>query len=209
VRDLAEEKGGARKISDLERLGFEWWRRHLSEARPRTLSLLDPTEPIIIFTDGAVEEEVSVGGILIARGAGRIEYFGEVVPTEVAASWGRKRGDEQVIGQAEIAPLTLAALLWQEALCNEHVIFFVDNDSARDAAVRGYSPSLASAELVSSLWGALAAAAAVPWFDRVPGPSNPADDPSRMRFKELVQAGARRARIPDGMWRRVRTERNL
>ena len=102
-----------------------------------------------------------------------------------------------------MAPIVLAGRLWQEAIRGRHVLVFVDNDSARDAAIRGYSPSLPSALLVGELWQTMAAAAAVPWFDRVPGPSNLADGPSRLDFDAVLALGAVVRQLTSEHWRAV------
>ena len=146
----------------MEVAGLSWWRKFLTESRPREVRVALAQRPVVILNDGAVEDTVSVGGVLCDPVTGVLECFGSTVPQEVAQSWGRRRGDEQVIGQAELAPIVLAGRLWQEAIRGRHVLIFVDNDSARDAAIRGYSPSLPSALLVGELWQTMAAAAAVP-----------------------------------------------
>ena len=56
---------------------------------------------------------------------------------------------------------------------------FLDNEAARHALVKGYSPLVRGAELVSEAWLAFAACSAAVWFARVPTRSNPADAPSR------------------------------
>ena len=203
LRDLAEGRGGSRALMPLEEAGLRWWAEFLAAARPREISVREPRRPIVILTDGAVEDTVSVGGVFIDRDTGKFEFFGAEVPQDVAAVWGRVSGSEQVIGQAELAPLVLAAKLWQNDLQGRHVLFFVDNDSAKDAVVRGYSPSLPSALLVGALWQTMAAAGAAPWFDRVPGPSNIADGPSRLRFEDLRKLGAQQRVLEEGLWETV------
>ena len=133
--------------------------------------------------------------MIIDPGSGLIEFFGERVPAAVEQSWGRGCGRDQVIGQAEIAPLVVSAILWSEVIRERQVIAVVDNDSAKDAAIRGYSPSLPSVFLVAALWKAVAAANATPWFDRVPAPSNIADGPSRLDFKAVEDLGGKRRRL--------------
>ena len=204
MRDLAEGRGGDRALSTLEVAGLRWWLGFLKGARPREIAVGPPPRPVVILTDGAVEEFASVGGLLFDSISGVFECFGARVPDEVARSWGRRLGDEQVIGQAELAPMVLAARLWRDLLRGRHVLFFVDNDSAKDAAVRGYSPSLPSALLVGALWQALAEVAAVPWFDRVPGPSNLADGPSRLNFERVLSLGASVKELRAGHWEAVR-----
>ena len=203
LRDLACGSGGHRKLADLELAGISWWKEYLLNARPREVRVLHDLPPVLIFTDGAVEDIVSVGGVLFDRVSGRFEFFGTIVPDDVSASWGRGCGQLQVIGQAELAPLVLAVHLWRRILAGRSMLAFVDNDSAKDAAIRGYSPSLPSAHLVSALWQCLAAVGAMPWFDRVPGLSNLADAPSRLQFSHLHSLGAQRRQVDHAAWSKV------
>ena len=204
MRDLASAKGGERRLTFDEALAARWWHEYLGRASPRKVRLMPELPPVLVLTDGAVEEYASVGGILYDPVTKLFEYFGARVPDRVAESWGRHCGKEQVIGQAEIAPMVLAALIWRDALQYRQTLVVVDNDSAKDAAVRGYSPSLPSAFLVAALWQAFAAAGADPWFDRVPGPSNLADGPSRLEFQLLSSLGAKQRKIEDTHWERVK-----
>jgi len=204
LRDLASAKGGERRLTFDEALAAKWWHQYLAEASPRKIRLKPELPPVLVLTDGAVEEYASVGGVLYDPVTKRFEFFGARVPDAIAESWGRHCGREQVIGQAEIAPMVLAALIWREALQFRQTLVVVDNDSTKDAAVRGYSPSLSSAFLVAALWQAFAAAGADPWFDRVPGPSNLADGPSRLEYQLLFNLGAKQRQVEATHWERVR-----
>ena len=76
------------------------------------------------------------------------------------------------------------------------MLLFIDNDSARHALIKGYTPSLASARLVSSFWESEAALASYCWVERVPSLSNIADGPSRLKFDEVVDLGGRVIQAP-------------
>ena len=109
-----------------------------------------------------------------------MEAFGaEIHPTTIA-EWTTKEGQKQVIGQAEIYPMAVARMTWAEKLRGRKVIFFVDNDRARIASIKGYSPVLPSLRIIMEnvKWDCIHDCAS--WYGRVPTSSNIADDPSRM-----------------------------
>jgi len=106
-----------------------------------------------------------------------------------------------VIGQVELAAVAIVAQIWLHAIAGRNVIIYIDNDSAREALIKGYSPAIPSAELIAVAWLGLAEARAAPWFARVPGPSNIADGPSRMQFKECADLGIERVQLSVG-WER-------
>ena len=84
---------------------------------------------------------------------GEILFFGLEVPDWVATEWGRGEGeDAQVIGQAELAPILLAKRVWRERLRGHAVVYFVENNFARDAMIRGYSPVVSSARVIAEAW---------------------------------------------------------
>jgi len=116
-----------------------------------------------------------------------VECFGAVVSEASANQWRSSAVQEQVIGQAELAPVLVARLTWAERLRNRKVLYFVDNESARLALVRAYSPVLASLEFVLRCHNFDAE-----WDARAPSPSNIGDAPSRMKVsKDLVALEAR------------------
>ena len=90
--------------------------RVLEQSRAQKVRLEPELPPVLLLTDGAVEDCVTVGAVLDDRTTGVLEVFGASVRDTVAARWGRMCGREQVIGQAEIAPLVLAARIWEDRL---------------------------------------------------------------------------------------------
>ena len=80
---------------------------------------------------------------------------------------------------------------WTETIRHREVLVFIDNDSAPDALIRGFSSSEASAKLARAFRLRCAGLAAAPWFARVPSPSNLADAPSRGESSLLNATGAK------------------
>ena len=119
-----------------------------------------------------------------------LEYFYYEVPPHVAATW-RSGTSTQVIGQAELHPILTAKRTWAEALKGQRVIFLVDNDSARDAHIKGYSPSLSSCRILADSAAEDARLGISSWYERVPSYCNIADAPSRRDFRALIAARAR------------------
>ena len=76
---------------------------------------------------------------------------------------------------------------WADKLRNRKVIFFVDNESAKIALIRAYSPVLASLKLVmqTAAWDYQNHCGA--WYTRVPTICNIADAPSRMEVSDLMR----------------------
>ena len=105
-----------------------------------------------------------------------------------------------MIAQAEIAPVALALHLWRDIVADRPVVVFVDNTSAVGAIAKGYSPHRASAKLVGSIWLLCAEHNVALWVEWVPGPSNPADGPSRLRFAEAERLGAEVVGLPRDAW---------
>ena len=134
----------------LHRLHKEHMCHALATASPRTLERRSTVRPALVFTDGACEDVTSVGGFALFP-CGATEMFGAVVPQELADQWRSRTHQSQVIGQAELYPLLAARLTWANRIRGQRAVFFVDNESARLAAIKAYSPILASTRILAEI----------------------------------------------------------
>ena len=167
---------------------LRWVRDYTKQAVPRVIPTEPCKRPVLVFTDGAVEVEhgkpvVTVGAVIIVPGF-RPRAFGLEVPSHVATSW-RSGESYQVVGQAEIFPVLLARTTWPELLRQKFVVYYIDNDSARQALVKGYSPVLASSRIIHEASLADARLGSFSWYARVPTLSNIGDPASRLDMEEL------------------------
>ena len=96
----------------------------------------------------------------------------------------------------------LAATVWAHRIANRHVIWWLDQNAARQGLIKGYSPSLENAAIIDEAAQRLAHLGCYPWFTRVPSPSNPADFPSRLEWQRLLYffPDVRRVRLASGCW---------
>ena len=121
--------------------------RALRDAGPRIVRFHLGERPIVIFTDGACEERMtSVGGIIFEEGR-RPQAFGVKMAEWTIREWATKEDQTQVICQAEIFPTLIARHTWAERLEGRRVIYFVNNDSARMALIKSYSPVFRAADV--------------------------------------------------------------
>jgi len=154
---------------------------------PKTIGPPSEERPVIIFTDGACEAEcTSIGGVLFSP-TGRVQCFGLELPSSLVDSWKSHKDQLQVIGQAEILPVLVAKQTWKEELRGKRAIFFIDNESARIALVRAYSPVLASLRILMACLKSDQDLESKSWYARVPTFSNIADGPSRLEYTQLLK----------------------
>ena len=64
--------------------------------------------------------------------------------------------------------------------------WYLDQDAAIRGLLKGYSPVGRSSAIIDAAAQAMAEASTRPWFARVGTGSNPADDPSRLRFASFL-----------------------
>jgi hypothetical protein len=108
------------------------------------------------------------------------------VPKELSEAWLPLVGD-QLIGQVELFPIMVTKLLFHDLFKGRRCIYFIDNDSARDCMIKGFSPSITSLSIVSLFNRYESLSPAYNWFTRVPSFSNPADLPSRGQAQKACQ----------------------
>ena len=153
--------------------------------KPR-VCLASARHPIVLYTDGAFENDVGTwGSLLVDPETGSRWLFGGQVPQPLIDRWHEAAG-EQVICEIEAYALAITVFGLRGYLGNRSVIAFVDNEPCRMGLIKRYSPSMAMLgliSLVSLLEGSLCATM---WYERVPSKSNPADLPSRKLFDEAA-----------------------
>ena len=185
--------GGSDAVTGSLATALRWLRVYLANAQPRRVPLQLRVDPLVVLTDGACDPGVTtIGGVLLERGS-HPRFFGLTVPQGVADTW--RSGDSyQVVGQAEIIPVLVARLTWAEILRGKHVVYFIDNNAARQALIKGYSPSLPSCRILGEAAMADAKLGCFSWYARVPSASNASDPASRLDFDRV------RAVLPGATW---------
>ena len=166
----------------------------LMDAKPRHVSAWSGRPPLIIFTDGACEED----GLCVTHGAAYYDpeshqalMSGDYVPTCWTDKW-RTEGKKQLICQAELFPVLVAKNTWSHLISGRAVLWFIDNNSSLAAVIRSYSPVLENYELLVINARLDVELQAMHWYTRVPSKSNLSDDPSRLQFSELEAKGFKR-----------------
>ena len=162
----------------------------LCDAKPRKVEAWAECPPILVFTDGAVEEGLQLvthGAILVDPWKQCSRFFGDHIPPDFVKLWTRS-GKKQVIAQAEIFPVVIAKCTWQDMLRHRSVLWFLDNESARMALVRNFSAVLDSYFLLLINSRVDMQVQSRNWFSRVPSKSNPSDSASRLQFSEYKNA---------------------
>lgn len=148
----------------------------------------------IVFTDGAVEGECdkhgSVGGVLFVRMGG---VFRAEVPDHVMSRLCKSSANP--IYELEVLPAVLAASLWGSRLRGSQCVFYLDNDAARAAFIKGHASTLESSIFMDQFVDLELNLQLKCWFSRVPSYSNIADDPSRSKFDTVLSLGAEQADI--------------
>jgi hypothetical protein len=160
-----------------------------------------------VFSDGACEGETlkegSIGAVLISPSGIACEFFAEMVPKEWMESF--LSLPQHPIFELELLPVWISLVEWEGYLSNTQCVFYLDNEAAKGALVRGATEGGSGAKLVHAFVIAEMRCQVKVWFSRVPTSSNIADGPSRMSFDELVNV--RRHRINwEHLWKKLKTD---
>ena len=151
-------------------------KQRLLQGEPRRVPCKIDSNPPLVFTDGASEDELhTIGGVII--GDGGSQYFGCHVPSALTKRW--LESSKHIIGMVELYGALVARAAWDSQLANSKSILFVDNNAAKEAYVKGTSHNPHSREMLLTLEHIESKHRSWMWVARVPSSSNPADEPSR------------------------------
>ena len=163
--------------------------RTLQLAGDRRVNLWSEQPPVLLFTDGACEDNgstVTHGAVIIDCASQTKEFFGGHIPADMVRQW-RDTGRSQLIFFAELYPVLIARHTWYKVLRNRRVLIFVDNEAAKAALIRNYSPLLGAAHMLAEIASLDVKLECFPWYCRVPSKSNLADAASRLAYGEYEE----------------------
>ena len=179
---MTEIRSNIRNDSKLIHLSYEakeslrLMLNRIDNGRPRELPCSHEQRPVLVFTDGASEGDLNiVGGLLFADG--NFRYFSCHVPPSLVNTW--KASSKHVIAMVELYAVVVARFTWSRFLSGRKAIAFVDNESAKEALVKGSSFNAHFRALLLQLEVAEKDVRSWLWISRVPSHSNPSDGPSR------------------------------
>ena len=152
---------------------------------PRTLKIQETVLPCVVFTDGACELQCTIGGVIFEPGENVCpEVFGAFVSDAVVQDW-KSANKVHPVAQTELYAECVARLVWKDRIDGNRCLFFIDNQGDLDALIKGYSDEETMKKLLVMLEKLDAENPCLPWYCRVPSPSNVADLPSRGKWKEF------------------------
>ena len=154
----------------------------LDSGRPRLVQV-NKQQTWYVFTDASYSKDdpvlpCGVGGLLFDDKGVLVAGFSHALDSDVRKLLGEINKDT-IIMEAEFVAVLLAFRLWGKRVANSPVVAFIDNNSVRDILIscRGRSPTVKS--LLKMFVSLEVECEFIPWFSRVPSPSNCADLPSK------------------------------
>ena len=154
-----------------------------------------PDEHLLLFTDGAVEDQVaSIGGVLFDSTGQPLQYFSATVPPQAMQAW-QLCGTAHPAFQAELLAVLVASHLWDQFLLHSLCTVFVDNEAVKHALIKGQAFPESNRAMLNNLLSQESSLEVCFWFSRVPSVCNPADAPSRGEIPSWL-AQASRVEVP-------------
>ena len=137
----------------------------------------------ILFTDASFEpgkDQALAGlGAVLYDGLGNpVSQFSKMFSSAQIAQL-QSIDRKTPIFELEVLALVLALVLWKETIAGAQVVCYLDNNGARDSAIKGYSHFDPASLFLEVLLSLEESTMICPWFARVPSKSNPSDPPSR------------------------------
>ena len=190
IRSLERSKGHLVKLDSEQIASFSSLLERLRLSVPRTISTSRPTQPVLVFTDGACEPHGdtfigSVGGVIVIPHQKNFSMraFGSYLPKSLMTEWSES-GKKHLIGPVELYAVVLSRICWSRFLDNR-ALFFVDHGGVLAALISGSSRDSIWRHLLLKLEKEDSNQPCLSWFARVASPSNVGDGPSRGSWEIL------------------------
>ena len=159
----------------------------IHDVKPKKVTVNDIETPVLIYTDGAFENEVGTWGALVIDPYTKAcDVFAGSVPSHLTRFWIENVG-QQIICEVEMYAYICVRWHLRAALDGRLGICFIDNEACRMSLVKRNSSSTAMLLLTSIVSIVDANRPFGAWFERVPSFSNLADMPSRGKSADLCR----------------------
>jgi hypothetical protein len=167
-----QSKGNQRNLKDF----CSYAAQALSSCKPRRLVASSERRPILVFTDGSWEAgHAGLGAVVVDTADGSSWVLAGQVPEALLAKWKGVVG-EQLICQIELYVMVVLRWSFSRRFMNRRTLWWVDNDAARFALIKGISPSLTMKQLVRLFYHFEVESPTYSWIERIPSASNPLMD---------------------------------
>jgi hypothetical protein len=158
--------------------------------KPRLLScrMLDT---LFLLTDASFDpcDGAGLGAVLVSGQGQVLAWYGLKVAIERLSTL-MDGGKETVIGELETLAVAMSLLLWADHLDSTQLMVYIDNEGSKFSLIKGYSVSRAITAICALAATTLDEHYVLPWFGRIPSPSNLADFPSRQLKHPLLEQNA-------------------
>ena len=126
-------------------------------------------------------------GLVVVDSSCEFRLVQEVwVPSQLVQHWSRG-GAKQLIVFLELWPILVFLARYGKRFHNRRVIIFIDNTAVWDALIKGSSPLCDLFCMLALCSYYISSNSLCSWFTRDASDSNPGDDPSRGRAKEMAE----------------------
>ena len=161
-------------------------RKRIAEGTPR---IVTPAikDSWLLFTDACFHEDGSggLGGVLISPSGSIKSWFSlSLDPLDIAPLL--PLHSVNAIGELETIVVAVALQLWSDELTSCCLVSYIDNEGAKFSLIKGCSKSPVLSRICHWVATLCEKRTILPWFSRVPSPSNIADAPSRLQPSILL-----------------------
>ena len=180
------------QLTPLLRKAFIRFLCRLEEGAPRVICNAS-RQMWFVYTDASYEPKAEVphcgiGGLLCNSDGNPPQFFPNSLDRDARVFLG-EGVSKQIILEAEMLALLVSLMLWKDIVRGAPIVFFINNNSARDITISGSARSKMPSQLLEVFLSYEDQASIFSWIARVPSPSNPADLPSSLRLKSCFCLG--------------------
>ena len=185
---------------------LQWRIASLGASIPRTVEIKSCRPEIIIYTDAATSTRIVAAIILDVAEFLRVGEFQAVFKEVSSLEWQTTFKDTTYIYGLEMLAIIATVYILGDFLRNKNVVFYVDNSNAKDALVKGFSPTRIINRMVRIFWACMQRNGIWAWIEQIESEKNISDLPTRGEELPLKSQVKRNFGILENLRRLIETD---
>ena len=182
LRPLYNKKNAHPYVSTLsedDKDNLRWWVASIRACIPRVVEFRAPNPEFLVYSDAATSTRIITAVVINVAGFISSGKGAATFSETTSKDWVDVFDSTTYIYGLEMLAIIATLMKCRTILRGRNVVFYIDNTNAKDALVKGFSPTPVINRLIQLFWAIIQVEGIWAWFEWVPSGVNVGDLPTR------------------------------